>query len=172
MTTERACATSVSISDTQLMPTSDTPTADLIDLSDPLAIFEDASTASTVSRLLNVTQRTTNLSASNDRVESDPAPRIIVEDASASQQDEDAETVSIAESLFLPSATRQNANTTDSIIEWLQQFHPKVAEEFVDQVVGLTEIGLLRTDNIPRASNGPRPADLCQMWFQSIQTQP
>jgi hypothetical protein len=106
-----------------------------------------------------VTQRTTNFSASNDRVESDPAPRIIVEDASASQQDEDAETVSMAESLFLPPATRQNANTTDSIIEWLQQFHPTVAEEFVDQVVGLTEIGLLRTD-IPRSFNDSRSAGL------------
>jgi Tfp pilus assembly protein PilN len=127
MTTERACATNVSISDAQVVPTSDTPTADLIDLSDPLAIFEDASTASTVSRLLNVTQRTTNLSASNDRIESDPAPRIIVEDASTSQQDEDAETISLAESLFLPPATRHNANTTDSIIEWLRQFHPTVA---------------------------------------------
>ena len=87
-------------------------------------------------------------------------PRIIVEEASASQQDEDAETVSIAENLFLPPTTRQNANTTDIIIQWLQQFHPTVAEAFVDQVIELTEIGLLRTDNIPRSSNDSRSAGL------------
>ncbi len=102
MTTEHACAVNVPNSDTQVVPTTNASDAVLIDLLDPLAIFEEASTAS---RLLNITQRTTNLSASNDRVESDPAPRIIVEDASASQQDEDAETVSMAESLFLPPAT-------------------------------------------------------------------
>jgi hypothetical protein len=112
--------------------------------------------------LLNVTQRTANLSASSDIVDTvghprTLRPRIIVKEAGAFQQDKDAKTVLIAESSFLPPATQQNADTTDSIIERLQQFHPTVAEEFVDQVVGLTEIGLLRTD-IPRSFNDSRSA--------------
>ena len=171
MTTERACAVNVSDSHTQMVPTT-TASGDLIDLSDPLAIFDEASTAS---RLLNITLRASNSSSSHDVNPSGsilPAStsRIVVEDASISQQDHlDNETVSLNDTNFLPSQTPQ-VNTTDGMIQWLQQNHPDIANAFVDHISGLAGIGLIQPSSVPQRVDEPTSGLLSNIASMSSQT--
>ena len=159
----------ISDSNTQVVPAT-TATGDLIDLTDSLANFDDASTAS---RLLNITLRASNSSSSHDVNPSGPNlstanPTVVVEDASISQQDNlDNDTVSLNDTDFLPSRLQQT-NTTDGVIQWLQQHHLEIAINFIDHISGLADIGLAQSSST--ANNDPTSSLLSNIAAMSSHT--